>query len=1265
MPGIDTLFLIFAMNGDNSLKDQGKIKIGYYDPHGLRSAVIPRLNVLFPLTNLHWKAKEPADLSPDDTPTSKQSSRPLRAITSLSVDLEEQKIEETSQQMHQIPGISSDPYVQLLFINCIDFDSYRNAVRPLIKDWLHKTVTSKRDPTGWLIIHYVPKGVKIKETTKFKMGLTEKIQYDFHNHCVTLNETVTESIKNILITRLKEELLNSFGERVSLYETEVLKLETKMDVPGWNFGRFFAMKEALASAFQNMSLYDDTLIQFDKLEDIFKKVINKPKSKNSDSTIVSFFTKIGFDHVPMNFIKQENISDLRKSILRNDVTLFEFKCFMFYCQVTALKNMAIVSASSSPSISAIHISDLLFRLIHFLTDINMFLKCSNKDPLMILDWNFILIDEFLVSTAAILPELTTPEIAKARGELLLMTRTSLLSIADQFKWYIPGHVIDVPIRPKSAKTPYEIKSELLYSYLSSEELLHSAFRRITGLALDEFRTAGLTRIVNSLIVDLALLDHKEGDYKNAAITLEKAPEMYNQENWSFISTNILLVYHDCLLKLQELQQKQQQDDNDSASEELPKNDYSKKLLVTELLLLSLLKNTPQKTNDYLPQVLKLSETTQLDYKLSDLFEFEILPYITYSEESKLYEIEIDIKNTMNSEFIYDQIVLEMTANDEDDDKIIFQPISKANKLINGSNKIILGTSQIIMGLFHLFKLTLITGKLSLFKHFTEDYLKLEKVCIYPSPMSLHSELRIPDVTILSMRCLTLDIFPGDEFTQFGKIEEGEVQFWSATEGLELLGRSITANVNDTEVNLDYDESETMTLKCKNVTLSPSESNTKYGELGKSKLTLSIPYTMSDPLKTELKLRTKITMSSNGKTQSLIFSTDIDISLDAAIIVQDIFKCSLFSKFNVSTADLVTPLRILSISLSDVEHYKISTNVGAIPSNNFNKTETEIHEEGSSCIVFPSQPASFAFKIEPKDGHVVSSDDYCSLVLHYSSLRKESICILSDLFSRILQKQSMMSYWLLLKPLIEDIRVDLTFFGMTGVLRLDRNNNNESKTGMGPEWLEILNHIRVKDRKIIASIIRNFLKQNIIYVADSNQNDFLILTDIIKYSKQELHISVPIPIVSINHHVEIKLPPESQFVVGEPITATLSIHSASKWKGYQLDNEEDIPKAKFQAFVQYSHDLWVISGKKQFVFTTGEPFKDLELILVPLKPGKLLLPNVTIKLVSEKQKTQLQENESTKQSSEAIDNEIVFETDNINGIQRVLVVAELNRVTFTF
>ena len=184
-----------------------------------------------------------------------------------------------------------------------------------------------------------------------------------------------------LIAKLKFLILTSFDMRVSQYEEDIREKDAQRTLPGWNFCTFFVLKEGLARGFESVGLVEDALVGYDELS-VGLDAIVREQSLGTSRAALSFlpFTEdlkreaeatrnivlnnLGIetivetddpidlqsgadvgaqedDEIPVSASKKR----YRELILSNDISVFDFRCYVFARQLSMLLRLANVSSS--------------------------------------------------------------------------------------------------------------------------------------------------------------------------------------------------------------------------------------------------------------------------------------------------------------------------------------------------------------------------------------------------------------------------------------------------------------------------------------------------------------------------------------------------------------------------------------------------------------------------------------------------------------------------------------------------------------------------------------------------------------------------------------------------------------------------------------------------------------------------------------------------------------------------------------------------------
>ncbi|SMQ47786.1 unnamed protein product [Zymoseptoria tritici ST99CH_3D7] len=183
----------------------------------------------------------------------------------------------------------------------------------------------------------------------------------FLDGVTTLEESVQEreNAWNDVITKLKTLILAPFDRRVRHYEADIAEQEARRSLPGWNFCTFFIHKEGLAKALESIGLVEDALALYDELSLGLESIIRDIAAGRAEGTATSFalFT----DDIKARILGSPTQStddahddtrntnndaatlfskDYRESIVRSNISVFDFICYLFSRQKVLVLRLA-------------------------------------------------------------------------------------------------------------------------------------------------------------------------------------------------------------------------------------------------------------------------------------------------------------------------------------------------------------------------------------------------------------------------------------------------------------------------------------------------------------------------------------------------------------------------------------------------------------------------------------------------------------------------------------------------------------------------------------------------------------------------------------------------------------------------------------------------------------------------------------------------------------------------------------------------------------
>lgn len=189
-----------------------------------------------------------------------------------------------------------------------------------------------------------------------------------------------------LVVKMKSLILASFDLRVRQYEEDIRERDSQRNLPGWNFCTFFVLKEGLARGFESVGLIEDALMGYDELAVGLDLIIReqstaqssvahgglfldytpelsqqvkqaleegRPSGSNvhgSGDTALEIGQQSGRSNVSLGtFLLNTDRKPYRELILGNNISAFDFQCYVFARQVSLLRRLAKPSSLNETS----------------------------------------------------------------------------------------------------------------------------------------------------------------------------------------------------------------------------------------------------------------------------------------------------------------------------------------------------------------------------------------------------------------------------------------------------------------------------------------------------------------------------------------------------------------------------------------------------------------------------------------------------------------------------------------------------------------------------------------------------------------------------------------------------------------------------------------------------------------------------------------------------------------------------------------------------
>ncbi|KAI1437594.1 cis-golgi transport protein particle complex subunit [Xylaria sp. CBS 124048] len=192
----------------------------------------------------------------------------------------------------------------------------------------------------------------------------------------TETEQETENAWADLTAKFRSLILSSFDMRVTQYEEDIKEKDAQRTLPGWNFCTFFILKEGLARGFESVGLVEDALVGYDELSVGLDTIIKDQSLDSSGSAANALPTytedlknlalKAKAALLEMSYDDEDELVDLQSSqpvvnqqkdsyeyipissnkkpyrdlIVANNVSIFDFRCYIFARQLALLLRLA-------------------------------------------------------------------------------------------------------------------------------------------------------------------------------------------------------------------------------------------------------------------------------------------------------------------------------------------------------------------------------------------------------------------------------------------------------------------------------------------------------------------------------------------------------------------------------------------------------------------------------------------------------------------------------------------------------------------------------------------------------------------------------------------------------------------------------------------------------------------------------------------------------------------------------------------------------------
>lgn len=895
------------------------------------------------------------------------------------------------------------------------------------------------------------------------------------------------------------------------------------------------------------------------------------------------------------------------------------------------------------------------------------------------------------------------ELAGLRGQLLAIQRRILEHVGRTLGWDIgwaavlpslsssedlsevnldeDEEVEDIAV-PSTTKEGHSepilgIAAGALVTAVSSIGHFRQFYEGLSDIIVKHYMAAGQNKSAESVLGDLAALRFEKGDFAAASAyfgRMASQSSLFAEGRWNTVETTMLKMHARCLKKLNrkdeyvrtllDLLAK-------SAASRMAFRTSSKRVDAIDVSQASQdwLNDDKVDTSGVFQELVKYSQQLPYDItvKMPNYFsEVSVEPYVRHYDDKDGFQLRLQFRHLLEDEIEIRAAKVRLVSTAQAPGKELWLENTEATQLKKGLNyrwlgcnintigpymvdKIILEAKRIIFVQEPLTK-TEATTPLGITTSVSAHSLKAAKkarILCFPRVEAFQARIYLSHfIHIDKPRHIEIECSSG-----WNEITRAEIRLKSASAGLRL--RTANATVVAGDVNIEDNKTPgTIVINAM---------------AADATATLKIPYDMETILqdlaiKVELDYTTK-----KGQFQFVSLST-IPVELPLDVNVHDHFKSvSLFSKFNIKTANHV-PLELLDVELEGSDEFEVHAPRGS---------KEPLH-------VFPKQPVAVTYKITKRATDSSSEQQSRNPPSGNLALSVEYRCLDEDVLARVRKffaDAAANSPVHRLAHLLTD-----TFADRLQHHILPRQYERIAlleKVDLGTfehmGWAECLDSLPLVIRDDTQAWLHKWHEEHeTILLPQTSDSDQVSPTTAppSPYPPRRMIITVSIPQTHILHTASLDFSTTSMAsqipaiaTIGQPIMTTLRISHTRRWAlPSSLISAANLSSASdpidFVYTIDANPETWLIVGQRRAHFAAHED-ETLEwpIMLIPLKPGSTLLPNVEIRAqIKPKEEVMAGAKEAVAATAAAEEQVMNCETDYLSYGESVMVVPDLRSST---
>ncbi|KAF2826567.1 TMEM1 family protein-like protein [Ophiobolus disseminans] len=745
--------------------------------------------------------------------------------------------------------------------------------------------------------------------------------------------------------------------------------------------------------------------------------------------------------------------------------------------------------------------------------------------------------------------------------------------------------------------------------VSTLEQFRQSYEALSDLIVKHYMAAGQNKSAESVLGDLAALRFELGDFAAAAMYFGRMASLFAESRWNTAETTMLMMHSRCLRKLNR------------------KDEYVRTLL--DLLAKSAasrmsfaartdskdISNMPPDwynddkvdTSNVFNELLEFSQqlpydvTVPMSKYFGDVF---VEPYLHHHVGSDGFQLRLQLQHVLEDDITLKVSRLRLTPAESNQGKEIWLESAEPTKLKKGLNHIWLACNINTIGPYVVNKIILeskrivfvhepvqkseLTTPLGIMTPVSACALKAAKkarILCFPRAEAFDSRIYLSHfIHIDKPRHVEIECTSG-----WNEITRAVVRLKSASAGLRLRTAKAEVVVGDVSIT---DKSTPGLLA-----LGTMAAN--------SSITLKIPYDMEVILQ-DLTIKMEIDYSTDKGTTQYFSAFTIPVDLPLDVNVHDHFKMNaLLSKFNIKTANQ-TPLQLLKVDLQSSEAFHVHA-----PTRS---TEP--------LYVFAKQPVAITYKITRKaiEGtqSKLSAATSLALLVEYRCLDEDVRDRVSQMFALDAAQSAVHG---LARLLVDTLKKQLEHRILPSqfekIALLDRVDMGRFED-MG--WSECLESLPIAMRKETTAWLQKWHESTRIIHLQTGASQAITAPTSPRPPRQMV-ITVSIPQTHVLHTASLTLthsPSPEMAVCGQPIQTMLRVSHTRRWASPgPLASATNVlspnDPMEFIYTVEANPEMWLVAGQRRGQFSAREDaVHEWRILLVPLKPGVTLLPNVDIR-----------------------------------------------------